>query len=84
LALSVNQAAERGIQAASVHDCYAAIAPDVSAFADIRHFALGVMYYHNPLEELWKHNVLDKDALPMLKLGNFDPLTAAFSEYSEV
>ena len=84
LALSVNEATKRGIQAASVHDCYATVAPDVSAFARIRRFALGVMYYHNPLEDLWSDNVIDKDALPMLELGTLDPLVAAFSDYSEV
>jgi DNA-directed RNA polymerase len=75
LALSINGAVEWGITNVMViHDCFGAMAPDVSRFAKTRRYELGKMYRdYNPLTQL--------GGSPPPPDPDFDVMAVSISEY---
>jgi DNA-directed RNA polymerase len=78
---SVSDAAARGIQALTIHDCYATHAPDVREFARIRRWVLAMIYSAaNPLVQLRANLPPGTNDLPLPR-QHFDPLAVGYSEY---
>jgi len=72
LALSVNAAVDREItNIMTIHDCFGALAPDVSHFGQIRRWELAKMAFHNPLAVLRATNL--PPGTNDLPLPAFDP-----------
>jgi DNA-directed RNA polymerase len=80
LARSVNAAVREGItDLATVHDCFACLAPYVLRFARIRRVELTLLYHRNPLDQLVWRYLRNPHDLP--KRGKLDPLALQFSEH---
>jgi hypothetical protein len=80
LARSVNAAVDEEIvDLATVHDCFASLAPSVLPFARIRRVQLTHLYHHNPLGQLVWRYVRSASDLP--RRGKLDPLALQFSEH---
>jgi DNA-directed RNA polymerase len=80
LARSVNAAVNEGIvDVATVHDCFASLAPHVLRFARIRRRELSLLYHRNPLGQLVWRYVRSASDLP--RRGKLTPLALQFSEH---